>query len=327
MIAVTGANGLLGTFIVRKLVAEQRPCVAIVRQGSDLSLLNDVKDKIEIRYADIRNSLQLDEALTGITQVVHAAAIVSFNPRRRQEILDNNISGTRNIVNACLAKDVKRLVHISSVAALGRQKGQTVVDETNKWNDSPLNSTYAESKYYAELEVFRGQEEGLSTVVINPSVILAATDWNKSSAKLFNYVWQEKKFYIDSNLNYVDVRDVAAITVRLMDSPIESERFVVNAGTIPFHEFFKKIAARFGRKAPSILLDRSLLRIAAVAESFRSNLTGTEPLITRETALLSGTYFTYDSKKIKDTLGFDFQTVDATLDWCCAYYLNYIQKK
>jgi dihydroflavonol-4-reductase len=327
MIAVTGANGLLGTFIIRQLVSEQRPCAAIVREGSDLSLLNDVKDKIEIRYADVRNSLQVDEALNGVTKVVHAAATVSFNPRRRQEILDNNISGTRNIVNACLARDVKRLVHISSVAALGRQKGQTVVDESNKWIDSPLNSTYAESKYFSELEVFRGQEEGLSTVVINPSVILATANWEKSSAKLFNYVWREKKFYIDSYLNYVDVRDVAAITIRLMDLPIEADRFVVNAGTIPFHDFFKKVAQRFGAKPPSILLDRTFLRVAAVAESLRSNLTGTEPLITRETALLSGTHFTYDSKKIKTTLGFDFQTVDATLDWCCAYYLNYIHKK
>lgn len=327
MIAVTGANGLLGSFIVRRLISEGRTCRAIVRQHSDLSLLSDIKHNLDLRYADLRNSLEIDQAFEDVTHVIHAAAVVSFNPRRRNEIIDINVNGTRQVVNACLDHQIKRLVHISSVAALGRQKGQTLVDETNKWAESPLNSSYGESKYLAELEVFRGQEEGLSTIVINPSVILAPADWTKSSAQLFRYVWEEKKFYIDSNLNYVDVRDVTDAVIRLMDSQIAGERFIANGGTISFKDFFNQIGTRLNRKAPSIQLNKSLLKIAATAERIRSNLAGIEPLITRETALMAGTHFKYDSTKIQKTLNFDFQSIDNTLDWCCSYYLNYIQKK
>jgi dihydroflavonol-4-reductase len=327
MIAVTGANGLLGSFIVKKILAEGRTCVAIVREGSDLSLIDRSSNALEIRKADLLNPLQLEDVLKDVTHVIHAAAIVSFNPKRRKQILENNIAGTRNVVNACLAQGISRLVHISSVAALGRQKGQTVIDENNKWSESSLNSSYAESKYLAELEVFRGQEEGLSTVIVSPSIILAPANWKKSSAQLFKYVWDEKPFYIDSHMNYVDVRDVVAIVVSLLTSNIEGERFVVNAGNILFLDFFKKVAQRFEKKPPSIRLRKSFLNVAAFSESIRCKLSGTEPIITKETALLSGSHFVYDNQKIKNTLGFDFQSVDETVDWCCAYYLNYIQKK
>ena len=328
MTAVTGANGLLGSYIIRKLLDENERCIAIVRQGSDLSLLKDVKENIEIRYADILDPVKLQEAIEGATKAIHAAAIVSFNPHRRKEILENNINGTRNIVNICLHQNISRLVHISSVAALGRQKGQSVIDENNKWADSGLNSTYAESKYLSELEVFRGHEEGLNTVIINPSVILAPANWNKSSAQLFRYVWQQKKFYIDSDLNFVDVRDVTRVVIKLLNDPsIQGERYIVNAGQISFFDFFKKVADRFSKKNPTIKLSSGFLSVAAFSEGVRARIAGVEPLITKETALLSGTRFRYDNKKIKETLKFDFQSVDATLDWCCAYYLNFIHKK
>jgi dihydroflavonol-4-reductase len=327
MIAVTGANGLLGSFIVKKILTEGKPCVAIVREESDLSLIADCPAGLQIRKANILDPVQLEEALKDVTQVIHAAAVVSFNPGKRKHILENNIAGTRNVVNACLDNGVSRLLHISSVAALGRQKGQTVIDENNKWTESSLNSSYAESKYLAELEVFRGQEEGLSTIIVNPSVILAPANWKKSSAQLFKYVWDEKPFYIDSHLNYVDVRDVARIVVSLLASGIEAERFIVNAGNIPFVDFFKKVALRFEKKSPSIRLGKRLLSVAAFAENLRCRVAGIEPLITKETALLAGTHFIYDNQKIKNTLRFDFQSVDETIDWCCAYYLNYIHKK
>jgi dihydroflavonol-4-reductase len=327
MIAVTGANGLLGSFIVKKILAEGKPCIALVREGSDLSLLGDCPPALHIRKADILDAVQLQESLKDVTQVVHAAAVVSFNPGRRKQIMENNIAGTRNVVNACLDNGVSRLLHISSVAALGRQKGQTVIDENNKWTDSSLNSSYAESKYLAELEVFRAQEEGLSTIIVSPSVILAPANWKKSSAQLFKYVWDEKPFYIDSHLNYVDVRDLTNIVVSLLESGIEGERFIVNAGNIPFVDFFKKVAQRFEKKSPSIRLRKGFLNVVAFTEKLRCRLSGTEPLITKETALLAGSHFIYDNQKIKNTLAFDFQSVDETVDWCCAYYLNYIHKK
>jgi nucleoside-diphosphate-sugar epimerase len=267
--------------------------------------------------------VSLNEAFQNVSHVIHAAAIVSFNPRAKDRIFKINIEGTQNVVNACQANGVKKLVHISSVAALGRLKEQIEIDENHKWVDNSLNSTYAESKYRAELEVIRAHEEGLDVVILNPSVILAAADWTKSSAKLFKYVWDERRFYIDSHLNYVDVRDVARATHALLKADdVNGERFILNAGGMELSSFLALTAARFNKKAPAIKLNAVLLKVVAFLEGVRSWLVRSEPLITSETARLAGTRFLYRNEKIKKELNFQFQTIDQTLNWCCEYYMN-----
>ncbi len=320
MIGVTGANGLLGSFIVRKLIAENEKFVAFKRRSGDTSLLNDAAEKIQWRDLDLEDPVTMDDAMKGITSVIHAAGLVSFNPRRSSLISRINTEGTRHLVNACLAHGIKRFVHISSVAALGRMKGQTRIDENNKWVEDSLNTSYAISKYFGELEVFRGQEEGLQTVVLNPSVILAPADWRKSSAQLFRYVWAQHPFYTEGSFNWVDVRDVAAAAWKLLNSGMENDRFIVNAGTVTYKDFFEAVAVRLGRKPPDIKLSKNLLKIVSHIESFRAWISQSDPLITPETARLAGTTFLYENNKIKKTLQFEFQTLDNTLDWCCHYY-------
>jgi nucleoside-diphosphate-sugar epimerase len=323
MVAVTGANGLLGSFIVRELIRKRIPFIALKRPESDTSLLADVAEEIHWRNADVLDPVQLEEAFSDVTKVIHAAAVVSYNPRLAKQVMDINSTGTRYVINEALARGVRRFVHISSVAALGRQKNQQVVDETNQWIDSPLHTVYAKSKYLAELEVFRAHEEGLSVAIVNPSVILAPADWNKSSARIFRYVWDEKKFYSDAVLNFVDARDVAEITVRLLENDsLNGERFVLNAGKIRLRELFAKIAVHFEKKPPDIKLNKLTLKTLARVEAFRSMLTGADPLITPETARLAGADFFYDNTKTKESLSFEFQPIDVTLDWCCRYYMR-----
>jgi len=327
MIAVTGANGLLGSFIVRKLIEQKETFIAIGRENCDTSLIKDIESHITWRHADINDPVSLTEALQGVTHLIHTAAIVSFNPRDSKKIFDTNVLGTRNIVDACLDAGITRLIYISSVAALGRQKNQSLINEQNKWVDSPLNSTYAKSKYAGELEIFRGQEEGLNTIIVNPSVILAPTDWNRSSSQLFKYVWQEKPFYIDGSLNYVDVRDVAQAVYQLLRSPLQNDRFILNAGQLSFNDFFNAISKQFGKKAPRIKLNKTVIKIVASLEAVRSFITGSNPLITRETARLANTQFTYENNKIRKALNFEFQTFDQTLQWCCEHYIKKINGK
>lgn len=321
MIAVTGANGLLGSYVVRKLLEHKEPFVALKRADSDTSLLNDIQSDISWRDTDILDVVAMEEALQGVSHVIHTAAMVSFNPRLKNRIYDVNVTGTRNTVNACLKAGVKKLIHISSVAALGRQKDQSVIDESNKWVDNGLNSTYAHTKYLAELEVFRGHEEGLDTVLVNPSVILAAADWEKSSARVFKYVWDERPFYIDRDLNYVDVRDVAQAVYKLISVSFPAERFILNGGTVSLKEFFTKTADRFSKRPPKIKVTTPLLNVISFIEKYRSLMLGTEPLITSETARLANTKFSYKNDKIKKYLNFEFETFDKTLDWCCEHYM------
>ena len=320
MIAVTGANGLLGSFVVRELLDRGLPFVALKRKNSDITLLSDVNARINWINADISDPVSLEDSLKDISAVIHTAALVSFNPRDKQRLFNTNVNGSRNIVNVCLTAGVKKLVHISSVAALGRQKNQQSVDETSKWVDSPLNSTYAQSKYLAELEVFRGAEEGLNVTVVNPSVILAPANWDKSSAQLFKYVWKGNKFFIDKDLNYVDVRDVAKATVQLLDTTYAGERFILNAGRLPIGIFFREIAKRFGKPSPSLKLGAKMVKTLAFFENLRANMTGSEPLITPETARLANTHFLYQNEKVVRTLNFRFKSIEETLDWCCEYY-------
>jgi dihydroflavonol-4-reductase len=322
MIAVTGANGLLGSYIIRELLERKESFIALKRKGSDISLLNDVNEKITWHDADINDSVVLDETFQNVTQVIHAAAVVSFNPRLAKKIYEVNVQGTRNVVNACLSNNVKRIVHISSVAALGRVKAQTNVDESNKWVDSSLNSVYAESKYLAELEIFRAQEENISTVILNPSVILAGADWTKSSAQLFKYVWDQRPYYINGSLNYVDVRDVANAACTLLHTEHAAQRFIISAGDISFQKFFETVAVQFGKKAPRIRLNKSFLTFASHLERMRALFHKSEPLITRETARLAETYFCYQNEKIKKAINFQFKSIDETIQWCCRFYLG-----
>ncbi len=327
MVAVTGANGLLGSFVIRKLIAEQTPFVALRRQDSDISLLDDVAQQVTWREANVLDPVALWEALKDVTSVIHAAATVSINPRHAEKILSINVEGTRNVVNACLDLGIKRLVHISSVGALGAQRGQQSVNESNAWIDSPFNSVYAKSKYYAELEVFRGQEEGLSTVIVNPSVILAEANWNNSSAQFFRYAWDERAFYIDSNINYVDVTDVAGVIFSLLNDPVQGKRFIVSAGSLPFKTLITKIAAGFGKGAPTIKVPKTLLRPLAFFEGIRARLTATEPKLTRESANMAGTAFRFENTQITNYLDFRFQPIDETIQRCCRYYIHQMNSK
>ncbi len=318
MIAVTGATGLLGSAIVQQLMARGHTVVGITRK---IIPDNEAQKSIIWREADVTDPVSLHEALQDATGVIHAAALVSFNPRHRNRLMQINVTGTRNIVNACLNLGIKRMVYISSVAALGRQKNQTLIHEDNPWTDSDLNTWYATSKYQGELEVFRGQEEGLSTAILNPSVILTRGNWNNSSAQLFKYVWKEIPFYIEGSLNYIDGRDAAELAVKLFLSDIEGERFIASAGVVSFKKFFDAVAHRLNRRPPSLRVSGSLLRLISGFEQIRARLGG-NPLITNETAQLAGSNFKYDNQKIIRRFGFSFQSFESTLDWCCSYYME-----
>jgi dihydroflavonol-4-reductase len=237
------------------------------------------------------------------------------------------VQGTKNVVNTCLQNGVKKLVHISSVAALGREKSQSIIDENSKWTESKLNSAYAESKYLAELEVFRAGEEGLNTVILNPSLIMAPANWNKSSAQVFKYVWKKNPFYFDGTTNIVDVRDVAEVACKLLHANLPGERFILNAASISFHDLFQKIADHFKRKPPFIKVNKNVLKILAVADEFRAYILRTPPLITRENARLADTNYFYNNQKVKQVLNFEFNPIDATLQWCCEYYLRQVNGK
>lgn len=321
MIVVTGASGLLGSHLLSRFSKENIAVVGVKKKDSDISHLKGLSH-IEWRDADLLDAEAIMQALHGATTVIHAAAQVSFNPRSRNKIIAINEGGTRNVVNACLALKVDHLIHVSSIAAIGRQKGFHHIDEESKWVDGELNSDYAESKYLAELEVWRGHEEGLKISVINPSVILAPPHQTKSSAQIFHYVLNEKLFYTEGQINFVDVRDVVEMIWQMHAQKIYGERFIANGGNTSFQNLFFQIAKRLNKRPPSIKLPITLLSLLANLEEWRSRITGKEPLITRQTTKVAKEFFYYSNEKAIQKFDFQFRSLENTLDWCCNEYLG-----
>jgi dihydroflavonol-4-reductase len=324
-VLITGANGLVGSRTARRFAEANFEVFALCRSGSDLSLLDDISTKIKIIEGDILDINSLEKALENIDFVVHTAAVVSYSPKDRDNMYKVNVEGTANVVNICLEKKIKKLCYISSIAALGKPNASTenilggVIDENQKWEDSPLNSHYAKSKYQGELEVWRGQAEGLDTVIVNPSVILGEGDWNKSSTQLFKYVYNEHKFYTEGNLNYVDVKDVVEAVFQLTISEINNERFVLNSGTITYRDFFVKVANVFHKNPPTKSISPFFIEILWRIEAIRSFFTQKSPLITKETAKNARTKFAYKNEKIRQALGFEFTNFDETIFRVCTF--------
>jgi dihydroflavonol-4-reductase len=321
-VLITGANGLVGSAIARRLVEAGHQVLAMCRAESDLSLLKTIKSKIELIEGDVLDILSLEKAIAQAQYVVHAAAVVSFAPKDRNRLYKINVEGTANVVNVCLEKNIKKLVFISSVAAIGRpiiplknknQNEGIFINENQKWEESPFNSHYAKSKYLAENEVWRAEAEGLNVVVLNPSIILGEGDWNKSSTQLFKYVYDENPFYTFGTINYVDVKDVVEAVFRLIFSEMKGERFILNAGSMSYQAFFNKIADAFGKKRPKWGIKPNLMEVIWRIEAVRSWLTGKTPLITKETAKTARTNFIYDNHKIKKILDFEFTPLDETI--------------
>lgn len=316
MVLITGASGLLGSVIAENFASRNISVTGLYNQSKPAnSLVNWVQ-------CDVTDYPTLVKIFEGVECVIHVAAIVSFAQKQKEKIFSINVEGTANVVNACLATGVKRLVHISSVAAIGKPANESILSEKTTWSHASKPSNYGQSKYLAELEAFRGEAEGLSVAAVNPSIILAAGNTHRSSGKIIQYVQDEHSFYVDGYINYVDARDVAEMVWQLYKNPQARGRYIASAGTVAWRDLFSEIGSRLGKKPPSIKVSPAMARVAALVEWIRSTLTGTEPLITKETAKIARQKITYSNDRAVKDLGIKFRPLSDTLDWCCGADLS-----
>lgn len=325
---VTGGTGFLGSYIIKALIAKGYAVRAIRRSNKlPFYIPKEIFDKVEWVDGDILDVISLEEAMQGINTVIHSAAIVSFHKRDRELMYQVNVEGTANVVNAALEQNVKRLIHISSVAALGRTMIGGSVNEEKKWEESKANTHYAKSKYKGELEVWRGISEGLNGVVLNPSTILGYGDWNTSSCAIFKNIYEEFKWYAPGLNGFVDVEDVARAVAAILESNINEQRFIVNGDTWAFKKLMDTIADNFGKKRPSRQSTAFLLNLAWRMEKVKSFFSRKNPLLTRETAriAMSKTYF--DNEKLLKTLpGFSYTPLEQTIRQATQKYLEQVRQ-
>lgn len=326
MILITGANGLIGSYITLKCISENEKVRILVRENSDLSALASVLDKIETVEGDVLDLLSLEKALLGVEKLIHCAAIVSFGDVNVDSMHNVNVEGTKNIVNSALKAQIKQLVYLSSVAAIGRNPKLDTTDEDTLWIDSDLNSDYAKSKYAAELEVWRGIEEGLNAVMLNPSIVLGPGNWNKSSTKIFKNIHEGMPMYPTGSVNLVDVRDVADIAYILLKANKVGERYIVNGHNITYKDFFTQIAVGFSKKPPSLQLSKNWALLAYYFLKLIAPFYLKKRFINRETIIISASHFKYINTKFKTEFGFNYRNVNETITWVCENLLTKISK-
>jgi len=333
MILVTGATGFLGSHLTASLILKGHKIKTLKRPKSETGLFDKIMSYYSIDSKLVNNNVQwvegdildvvsLEEILIDVEKVYHCAATVSFNPKDVENIFKVNVKGTENIVNACLNSNVKKICHVSSVAAFSRTSEESFIDENTEWKSSKENSNYAKAKYAAEREVWRGIEEGLSAVIVNPSIIIGPGDWQKGSSKIFKTISKISMFYTNGVNGYVDVRDVCEVMYLLMESNITGERFILSAENLSYREIFTLIAKNLEKKQPKFRLSKSILNLVWRTEYISSFFTNHNPLITRETVNTSLNKYYYSSEKIIRTLNFKFNPIEDTIKYTSKFFLE-----
>lgn len=315
MILVTGGTGLVGSHLISALVAQGKQVKAIYRTAVPVF---PGCDHVQWVQADILDMLRIEEVMEGVQQVYHCAAVVSFNPKKREQLGRTNIDGTANIVNASLAAGVQKLLFVSSVAALGRLRKEPMVNETMSWTKETSNSEYGRTKYLAEMEVWRGAAEGLPAVVVNPTIILGESDWTKGSTGIFKTIHEEFPWYTEGISGFVDVQDVVRAMIMLMDSHVAGERFILNGANVPYKQVFDTIASCFGKKAPYKKVTPFLASLVWRYEGIKAKFSGVDPLLTRETANTAQAKVHFDNKKLLEKFPeFHYTSIDNTIERIC----------
>jgi dihydroflavonol-4-reductase len=315
MILVTGASGFLGSELVKQLVANNESVRIIVRPSSDISHLVSIKEKIEIMEGDILDVPSLEIAMDGIEKIYHSAAVIGYDDSFYDSMYKCNIEGTANVVNVALTKGIKKLLHVSSIAAIGGKPNDLISEET-KWEKNEWTTHYGITKMLAEREVWRAEQEGLEVVIVNPGIILgSSSNEKKATMRVFKRIASGKMpFYSNGTNGFIDVRDVAKICIQLMNSPVHSERFILINQNLSFKDYFERIAKRLNVQPPKRALNKTLGNVFLFADWMASTLSRRKRSFTKEIFKVSMEHFEYSNEKIKRQLDYTFIPFDETID-------------
>ncbi|MDX2188896.1 MAG: NAD-dependent epimerase/dehydratase family protein [Bacteroidota bacterium] len=317
MVLLTGANGLVGSFVARMFLNQNIPFKILLRKNSNRQLIDDILDKLQIIEGDILDIPSLQIAIQDCTKVVHCAAIIAYGDVSEQKMLDVNVEGTKNIVNLCLELKIHRLIYLSSIAAIGRTVQSKLIDENTKWVEDESNSLYAKSKYLAELEVWRGVNEGLTAIILCPSIILGPGNWNQGSTKIFRNINEGMLFYPTGSTNVVDVRDVAKAVHISLDCKETNERYILNANTILFYDFFSLISKGFGKNPPRFKITEKIIVPFYYILKILAPFYLSKRYINRETIRIASSHYRYSNEKFVNAFNFKYLDVNESIKWTC----------
>lgn len=323
MILVTGATGLVGSHLLVQLLQENEEVKALFRSEKQLEKVKNVFafknqlglfDKIHWVKGDITDIPTLEIAFENVTHAYHCAALISFDPNDEDALRKINIEGTANVVNCCIDFNIKKLCHVSSIAALGDTKEhENIITEDTEWNPEELHSDYAITKYGAEIEVWRGFQEGLDVVIVNPSVIFGYGFPNQGSDVIIQSVKKGLSFYTNGTIGIISVEDVTNCMVQLMKSTISGERYILVGENVILKDFLTYLATLLNTKVPTIYASKTMTSIAWRLDWLIAKITNRKKKLTRTTAKASHSVDVYDTSKIVTDLNYSFQKKETYL--------------
>ena len=335
MILVTGGTGLVGSHLLYQLVSQKQEVRAIYRRSHTLDRVRHVfsyysKDhktlfnKIQWIDADLNDIPALQTAFEGVTHVYHCAAFVSFEPNKYHQLRKINIEGTSNIVNLSISNGIEKICYVSSIAAIGKPANpEELITEAVEWNPEEDNNVYAITKYGAEMEVWRGTQEGVPAVIVNPGVVLGPGYWKGgSSGSLFKIIHKGLKYYSTGTTGYIDVWDVSKIMVTLMTSDIVNERFILVAENLSFKSFQEFVSKTLNVPAAKKEITTFLLEIGWRLDWLNHKIFGKRRRLSKQMARTIQNKSFYDNSKIKSAIGFEFNPLETSIESISQLYLK-----
>lgn len=330
MILVTGATGLVGCHLLWALLKNNEPVRALYRRGSDLERVKRIfsyysgssdtfYDKIQWFEADILDLAKLNDSFQDISRVYHCAALISFDPRDKDRLYETNVIGTTNVVNLCVRYGIEKLCYVSSIAALGDALECDSIDENTEWDDQTI-SNYAITKHQAEIEVWRGVQEGVPSVIVNPGIIVGPGFWHTGSGTLFKMVAKGQKWYPPGGTGFVTIQDVIQSMVRLMDSEIKNKRYVLVNQNLTYKEIFSMIALEFDLPVPKKELQLWQLKLLLPFDWILSKLLNKSRRITRDNIRSVSRIKIYKGEKICRQIDFSYELLNEAVAFGCQKY-------
>jgi dihydroflavonol-4-reductase len=322
MIFLTGGTGMLGSYILKELLANGISVIALKRPSSKTEITRTVFNHYGVENlfsnikwidGDLNDIEELQEHIEQCRLVIHSAAMVSYNPDERKQMTETNMGGTSNLVNLLLRIKNVSLIHISSIAALGNNHKNEAIDETCYYTTKKNSSFYSFTKFNSEMEVWRGIAEGLNAMILNPSVILGIGNWKKGSSSLFKLVDAGLKYFPPGTTGFVHASDVAKITTHFCSNFFSGQSFIINSENLSWKIVFSLIAKSLNKKPPKYVAGKLLTGIAWRYIWFRNKLSGRKDGLSRETARTSQKTLIYSNQKISNQMQYKFDTIEQTI--------------
>ena len=324
-ILVTGGTGLVGSHLLYFLTKQELCPIAIKRKNSDIKNVKKIFSyytadyealfqKIIWKDCDILDVVYLENIVKNVTHIYHAAAIISFNNADKDKMIEINSIGTANIVDLSLKHKIKRLCFVSSIATLG-SSNEKAVNESCMW-DWSNQSGYAISKYLAEMEVWRGFAEGLSGIIVNPSLILGPGSWESGIGTIIQKASLGIPFYPPGSCGVIDVRDLTQIMIQLLNSDIANERFIINSDHIEYKDLMSIVAKQLNKKSPHIKLSKTFMKMLIGLDVFINKIRGKRIELSTDAVKYTTANILLDSNKINSMIEFKYRKMEESIIEC-----------